>query len=273
MTQANISVYRFSAMNHYEILGVPQTASQAKIKSAYRSLVKRFHPDINPDPRATGQILRINEAYEILSDQTTRNLYDLFLQGVPVKTVIDDSNKEQKSRASFVKDKIKMQQEAMMYQVQLKQQFYRYYRLLNLVFFLTALVLTYDYYYSAYEYPYVVKDIVLGREATYVTLPYGRRIPTDRSFYNEYKNARVKDVIIKYSAVLDVPQKIRATSGTREYFIHNTIYVFRNVFSIIIFTFSLVVIGNKRYTDFRLSCGLIAGMCFIYIVLLLGSTI
>ena len=62
--------------NHYEILKVNPNASQAEIKQAYRRLVKLFHPDSNQKTADKEQIIRINAAYEVLSDTETRLNYD-----------------------------------------------------------------------------------------------------------------------------------------------------------------------------------------------------
>ncbi len=63
--------------NYYEILGVSKNASSIEIKKAYRTLARRYHPDANPGNKAAEERFKdINEAYEILSDQTRRVQYD-----------------------------------------------------------------------------------------------------------------------------------------------------------------------------------------------------
>lgn len=62
--------------NHYEILDIPQAATQAEIKQAYRRLAKQFHPDSNRDVAGHEQIIQINAAYEVLSDPQRRRSYD-----------------------------------------------------------------------------------------------------------------------------------------------------------------------------------------------------
>ena len=65
------------AKNYYEILGVDSKATQADIKSAYRKLVKQYHPDLHPnDPNAAVKFKEINEANEVLSDEQKRAAYD-----------------------------------------------------------------------------------------------------------------------------------------------------------------------------------------------------
>lgn len=65
------------AINYYRLLGVPPDAGQRRIKSAYRSLAKRFHPDRNSGSETVAELFRqANHAYRILSDPKLRELYD-----------------------------------------------------------------------------------------------------------------------------------------------------------------------------------------------------
>jgi len=61
----------------YEVLGVPRSASAAAIKSAYRKLAKKHHPDSNKnDPKASAKFSEINSANEILGDEDKRKQFD-----------------------------------------------------------------------------------------------------------------------------------------------------------------------------------------------------
>ena len=76
--------------DHYAILGVIRTATEAEIRSAYRRLARESHPDANPDPEAEVRMRRINEAWETLRDPQKRSLYNRQLPGavrVAVRTV------------------------------------------------------------------------------------------------------------------------------------------------------------------------------------------
>ncbi|RME57346.1 MAG: J domain-containing protein, partial [Caldilineae bacterium] len=63
--------------DYYARLGVPRDADPESIKRAYRSMARRFHPDVNPDnPEAERVFKEINEAYAVLSDPEKRRRYD-----------------------------------------------------------------------------------------------------------------------------------------------------------------------------------------------------
>ena len=62
----------------YEALGVPRTATADEIKRAHRKLVKEFHPDQNKSAGAAERFREVQEAYEVLSDEKKRGLYDQF---------------------------------------------------------------------------------------------------------------------------------------------------------------------------------------------------
>jgi curved DNA-binding protein len=63
----------------YEILGVPRTASAGDVKKAYRRLAKQYHPDVNPENKAAEEKFKeVTAAFEVLSDEKRRKLYDEF---------------------------------------------------------------------------------------------------------------------------------------------------------------------------------------------------
>ena len=64
--------------DYYEVLGLQKGASDDEIKKAYRSLAKKYHPDINKEPGAEEKFKEINEAYDTLSDPDKKARYDQF---------------------------------------------------------------------------------------------------------------------------------------------------------------------------------------------------
>ena len=65
--------------NPYDVLGISETATDDEIKSAYRKLAKKYHPDMNPgDKEAEQKFKEINEAYGVLSDADKKAKYDQY---------------------------------------------------------------------------------------------------------------------------------------------------------------------------------------------------
>ncbi|HSR86786.1 MAG TPA: DnaJ C-terminal domain-containing protein [Streptosporangiaceae bacterium] len=81
----------------YQILGLPRTASQDEIQSAYRRLARENHPDVNADPGAEDRFKNISEAYNVLSDPQTRRRYNAF--GPDFRQVPEDVDPETWRRA------------------------------------------------------------------------------------------------------------------------------------------------------------------------------
>lgn len=66
------------AKSLYEILEVSENASADEIKKAYRKLARKYHPDVNKDPKAEEKFKEINAAYEVLSDPEKKQQYDQY---------------------------------------------------------------------------------------------------------------------------------------------------------------------------------------------------
>ena len=67
-----------SKKDAYEILGISKSASQDEIKSAYRKLARKYHPDLNKEPGAEEKFKEVQEAYDVLSDESKKAKYDQF---------------------------------------------------------------------------------------------------------------------------------------------------------------------------------------------------
>ncbi len=110
--------------DYYALLGIPRSATKVEIKSAFREMAKKHHPDKNPgDTAADDRFKEINLAYEILGNDITRSVYDEFKQGeerlkksqVPVDdTAVMHANrktytkvsKEKKERRVYVRGEV-----------------------------------------------------------------------------------------------------------------------------------------------------------------------
>lgn len=62
--------------DYYKILGINENASEEEIKKAYRTLAKKYHPDVSSEENALEKFKEINEAYETLSNKDKKYIYD-----------------------------------------------------------------------------------------------------------------------------------------------------------------------------------------------------
>ncbi|BAQ11496.1 molecular chaperone dnaj [Bacillus sp. OxB-1] len=67
-----------SKRDYYEVLGLSKSATKEEIRKAYRSLSKKYHPDLNKEPGAEEKFKEVTEAFEVLSDDTKKANYDQF---------------------------------------------------------------------------------------------------------------------------------------------------------------------------------------------------
>ena len=90
--------------NYYEILGVTPDSSVVEVKAAYRKLVRKYHPDVNPD--FVEYFKDIAEAYEVLSDNSKRNKYDTlngFFKSEKTKTSSQKAEDEYRTKTNNTK--------------------------------------------------------------------------------------------------------------------------------------------------------------------------
>jgi len=84
-------------IDYYKVLGIPKTASEGDIKEAYRKLVRKYHPDLNPnDKDAERKFKEVNEANEVLSDPEKRKKYDKYGKDWQHADEIEKNQKQQK---------------------------------------------------------------------------------------------------------------------------------------------------------------------------------
>lgn len=67
-----------SKKDYYDVLGVQKTVTKDELKSVYRKLALKYHPDRNKSPEAEEKFKEISEAYAVLSDQEKRKRYDTY---------------------------------------------------------------------------------------------------------------------------------------------------------------------------------------------------
>lgn len=87
--------------NYYEILGVNKNASEEEIKSSFRILVRKYHPDTNSKQFNENKIKEIIEAYEVLSDKEKRKNYDNIIESLNKKGIKSFKNDKKEKISTF----------------------------------------------------------------------------------------------------------------------------------------------------------------------------
>lgn len=64
--------------DYYKILGLSRNATKKEIKSKFKTLSKKFHPDVSKEPDAETKFRDVSEAYDVLIDDDKRKLYDVY---------------------------------------------------------------------------------------------------------------------------------------------------------------------------------------------------
>lgn len=89
-------------IDYYKILGVAKTATEKEIKSAYRKMARKYHPDLNPDnPEAEKKFKEINEANEVLSNPENRKKYDKYGKDWQHGEAFEKARQQQQSQSQY----------------------------------------------------------------------------------------------------------------------------------------------------------------------------
>jgi curved DNA-binding protein len=89
-------------IDYYKILGVSKSASEKEIKSAYRKLARKHHPDLNPNnAEAEKQFKQVNEANEVLSDPKKRKKYDKYGENWQHSEAYEQQARQQSQQRSY----------------------------------------------------------------------------------------------------------------------------------------------------------------------------
>ena len=83
------------AKSFYELLGVSRSASEKEIRSAYRKLARRYHPDVNPNNKAAEERFKeLQGAYDVLSDEKTRKQYEKYGERWPQAEQLEEMERQ-----------------------------------------------------------------------------------------------------------------------------------------------------------------------------------
>jgi len=258
-------------MSHYTTLGIASGATSAEIKSAYRGLVKIYHPDLNPSPDAHSRMQAINEAYEVLSDSYSRQMYDLLLAGHVFSMEPPQETEAQRFRREYKQRKVREERMQMENLIRLKVRFYRGLRMASYFFFGLGLLFTIDYYLHPFQKVYTIQAMESSYYQTEVTTVEGVKLLADWDLLAEYNAKGGEQVQVYSSLIFRIPTRIQLVDGTTRYRVSRTLHSFRNIITLIILIFSAIVMNNKEFTDFRLTCGLVPILLLIFQLLMAVS--
>ena len=165
----------------YEVLNIPEKASYSEIKSAYRNLAKKYHPDINKEPGAQKKFIEVTQAYENLVNDNKKYSF------LNDHSDEDDIIHMRRQAREFVREQEKQRQEKLQ---QLLSRIYGIFNYVNLVFIFLNVVLIIDFFLPAK----LVDDEIIGYKGIYEKIGSGSYI----------KENHLKDVLITRNYIFTV---------------------------------------------------------------------
>lgn len=258
-------------MDYYEILQVPKTATAFEIKSAYRQLVKKYHPDLNKDPEAQHLIRQITEAYEVLSNPYSRNLMALRDEFSGVQS--EQESEEARYKREYREKKVREEREHIDYLITLKIRFYRWERWANILFLAMGIVFTIDYFSLSATYAVPLMDISRsGYDESTITTPEGV-FRTSEELYDFLQNHPSNTVTLLYSSVFNYPVQLELSNSTGmvQFKISDTLHSFNNAFAYVIVLIGLTLGFRRNYDDWTLTLGIIPFFLVSFLLLFMAS--
>lgn len=260
-------------MTHYSTLQVPENASHTEIRSAYRRLVKLYHPDLNPTEEARALIPKITTAYEILSDPSKKLLYDYQLQGL---SSIEIPNPEEDERTlrkrAYIKKRRQQEQEHWEQLLRMKVKFYRVQRYFSWLFLGLSLFYSYDYFATSVHGVYQVEDVSLSKWGnTNINLGW-LSLESSGDLYSDIRKFQIDSVTLHYSRFLDIPVGIELDK-IGYYLVNGTLHSYGNFFSYLLFILALVLVFNHKYSDWSLTLGILPFFISAFLLLFTYATL
>ncbi|MBV6644470.1 MAG: DnaJ domain-containing protein [Cyclobacteriaceae bacterium] len=258
-------------MDHYQTLGVSNTATAVELKSAYRRMVKQYHPDVNATDEARVIIRQLTEAYEVLSDEHRRYIYDHQLAGiisVPQESEVDERELQRRAYRRKKAEEERLHIERLFL---LKIKFYKIQRWSCYAFLVLGFVFTIDYFILGEPVPVDVRLFELrGPKSDRYTRIAGTgfSFSTDPELYYQQEDVSPQKLQIYFSSIFHIPARVGAKPG-HTFQVYHTLHTFNNFFSYLLIFISTVVILQRRYYDWALTLAIIpffiAGFLILFI--------
>lgn len=263
-------------MNPYQVLGIPQGASDEEIKAAYRKLVKEYHPDRNSSESAKVIIVRVKEAYEILNDAVKRAKFNQTLQPIYYDKQTDEERKyEEKKKAYRQRQREREIREEALREIKEKR-YYKVGKLVVIPILVFASMLIIDQFLPENHFQGPAKigwqQSLSKRGRTYLSYMVTREfvigVPNEVHVAYDYYGSPGQ-IRIEASPIFKIPKTVQVSlkESVAEFEAKRTVYSFLLPLHYILFLTSLFVVTRKEYSPLFHLIGVLAAF-FLVIVLM-----
>ena len=275
-------------MNPYEILGVLPHATNAEIKSAYRRLVKQFHPDVNKSEDQV-RIKQLNEAYDILSDPVRKAAFD---GGGTTVTVEYQEDPREAYRREYINRK---REEARKKKVETNRKLVKFEASMKLVYkviwFLTFPILAFallpviDRYLPQVEYHEVAESgwqkrlggnrLRPSRRGELVSFMKTKHfiiaVPDEIHVNYDYYATTKETLVISVSPIFDIPSTVSLNhnGAYRTADIEKTIFSNRFKVHYLLLLTSLFMVFRKEYSELNFCLCFLSPLFFVIVLFIM----
>jgi curved DNA-binding protein CbpA len=244
--------------DYYKILGVSHKASEHSIKSSYRELALRYHPDRNRNERAHDIFTEINEAYQVLSDATKKADYDYKYR----KYILDEETYPEEKPSPHTYQPAQFNKEDFETEEQFSENTYSFIKRTAYIALVLSGFLLIDFYLP----PRISKEHLYSSNLKYEYERYNRRTEKKERHLENYDVIRTENyyvfyqdppyymslgdtIIIHSSRILDVPVKVfhekdkKLTVVPTEFGLYDLYVAY--IVMLLISLLSIIIIENK----------------------------
>ncbi|WP_255534515.1 J domain-containing protein [Chryseolinea lacunae] len=206
-------------------MNLSSNASSEEIRAAYRSLIKQYHPDKNSSEQASEFTLKLNEAYDVLSDPEKKSQYDNRFYQAPAEETIYEEDPREVYRREYIRQKAETVREAQETEVRRQHTQFRLGRLLSFPILAFALLVIMDRYLPAHistDIPIVGWQVGSGGGRHGSTRTYTSFMKSDHATYEvpnalhinyDYYAAEKEPIIIMATPILRTIKSYAVCNG------------------------------------------------------------
>jgi hypothetical protein len=248
-------------VNPYEILGVGRNAAEQEIKTAYRALVKKYHPDRNHTDEAKQKIKEINEAYEILSDPTKKLAFDNPGNYLQAEQYVYEEDPREVYKREYIRRKNQEAKEKKEKELRFKKRVHQFLWMLSLPLSLLASILLIDYFLS----PSIYREVAVrgwqerlsgGRNSQGPLVSYMEtesfviEVPSEIHVHYDYDTH--EKLTIEATPIFKTPKSIIVKIDKNHYSFDSlgTVYMFGVTLPFLLFVFSSITFLKREFSLF-----------------------